>query len=50
MSFLGDEMVRSPAFAVDLRGWDAATFVRKVESEAIKIVGKYVSKTEMIRS
>jgi hypothetical protein len=50
MSFLGDEKVQSPAFAVDLRGRDAATFVQKVESGAIKIVGKYVSKTEMIRS
>jgi hypothetical protein len=43
-------MVQSPAFAIDLRGRDAVAFVRKVESEAIKIVGKYVMKTEMLRS
>jgi hypothetical protein len=43
-------MVRSPVFAVDLRGRDAATFVREVEAEAVKIVGKYVPKTETLRS
>jgi hypothetical protein len=43
-------MVRSLAFVVDLRGRDAAAFVREVESEAIKIVRKYVSNTEMLRS
>jgi hypothetical protein len=50
MPSLGDQMVRSPAFAIDLRGQDTAAFVRGVESEAIKIVGKYVPKTEMLRS
>jgi hypothetical protein len=50
MPMLGDKMVRSLAFVVDLCGRDAATFVREVESEAIKIVGKYVPKTEMIKS
>jgi hypothetical protein len=50
MPTLGDKLVRSPAFAVDLRGRDAAAFVREVESEAIKIVRKYARKTEMLRS
>jgi hypothetical protein len=50
MPTLGNKMVRSPAFTVDLRGWDAVAFVREVESEAIKIVGKYMPKTEMIKS
>jgi hypothetical protein len=50
MPTLGDQMVRSLAFVVDLRGRDAAAFVREVESEAIKIVRKYVSNTEMLRS
>jgi hypothetical protein len=50
MSSLGDQMVWSPAFAIDLWGRDAAAFVWEVESEAIKIVGKYVPKTEMLRS
>jgi hypothetical protein len=50
MPTLGDKMVRSLAFVVDLRGRDAIAFVREVESEAIKIVGNYVPKTEMIKS
>jgi hypothetical protein len=50
MPSLGDQMVRSLAFAIDLRGRDVVAFVREVESEAIKIVGKYVPKTEMLRS
>jgi hypothetical protein len=43
-------MVRSPAFAVDLRGRDTAAFVSEAEVEAVKIVGKYASKTETLRS
>jgi hypothetical protein len=43
-------MVRSLAFAVDLCGRDAAAFVREVEAEAMKIVGKYVPKMEVLRS
>jgi hypothetical protein len=35
---------------VDLLGRNAATFVREVEAEAAKIVGKYVPKTETLRS
>jgi hypothetical protein len=50
MPFLGDQMVQSPAFTIDLRGRDAAAFIREVESETVKIVGKYVPKTEMIKS
>jgi hypothetical protein len=49
-ALFGDRMVQSPAFAIYLRGQDAATFVREVELEAIKIVCNYVSKTELIRS
>jgi hypothetical protein len=50
MPTLGDQIVRSPAFTTNLWGRDAAAFVREVEPEAIKIVGKYVLKTEMLRS
>jgi hypothetical protein len=50
MPTLGDWLVRSPAFAVDLRGRNSSTFVREVEAEAVKIVGKYVPKTETLRS
>jgi hypothetical protein len=50
MPTLGNKLVRSLAFVVDLRGHDAATFVPEVESEAVKIVGKYAPKTEMLRS
>jgi hypothetical protein len=48
MLTLGDRLVRSPAFIVDLRGWDAGAFVWEVESEAVKVVGKYAPKTEML--
>jgi hypothetical protein len=50
MPTLGDKLVRSPTFDVDLHGRDAVAFVRELESEAVKIVGKYVPKTEMIKS
>jgi hypothetical protein len=50
MTSLGDQMVRSPAFAIDLQGWDVVAFVWEVELEEIKIVGKYVPKTEILRS
>jgi hypothetical protein len=42
--------VRSPAFALDLRGRDPAAFVREVEDGATRIVGRYVSRTEGLRS
>jgi hypothetical protein len=50
MPTLGGQMVRSPVFVVDLRGRDSTAFVREVEAEAAKIVGKYVPKTETLRS
>jgi hypothetical protein len=50
MLSFGDQMVWSPAFAIDLQGRDLAAFIREVESEAIKIVGKYVLKMVMLRS
>jgi hypothetical protein len=50
MPTLGDQLVRSPSFAVDLWGRNPAAFVRKVEAEAARIVGRYVPKTETLRS
>jgi hypothetical protein len=50
MPTLGYQLVRSPVFAVDLHGRDTAAFVHEVEAEAVKIVGKYVPKTETLRS
>jgi hypothetical protein len=42
--------VRSPAFAVDLRGRNPDAFVHEVEAEAARIVGQYMMKTETLRS
>jgi hypothetical protein len=42
----GGMLVRSPAFALDLHGRDPATFVREAEDGAVRIVGRYVPKTE----
>jgi hypothetical protein len=50
MLTLGDQLVRSPSFDVDLRGQNPAAFVREVKAEAARIVGRYVSKTETLRS
>jgi hypothetical protein len=50
MPFLNNRMVLSPAFAIKLRGRDAAAFVREVEAEAVKIIGKYSAKMELTRS
>jgi hypothetical protein len=50
MPTLGDQLVRSPAFMVDLCGRNATAFVLEVEAKAAKIVGKYVPKTETLRS
>jgi hypothetical protein len=50
MPTLGDQLVRSPTFALDLRGQNPAAFVREVEAEAVRIVGRYVSRTETLRS
>jgi hypothetical protein len=38
--------VRSPRFALDLRGWDPVAVVREAEDGAVRIVGRYVPKTE----
>jgi hypothetical protein len=47
---LGEQLVRSPTFALDLRGWNPAAFVREVEDGAVRIVGRYVPRTEALRS
>jgi hypothetical protein len=46
----GRMLVWSPAFALDLHGRDPAAFVREVEDGAVRIVGRYVPKTEAQRS
>jgi hypothetical protein len=46
----GGQRVRSPAFALDLCGRDPAAFVREAEDGAARIVGRYVPKTEGLRS
>jgi hypothetical protein len=46
----GGQRVRSPAFALDLHGRDPAAFVREAEDGAARIVGRYVPKTEGLRS
>jgi hypothetical protein len=50
MPSLGDQQVGSPAFALDLRGRDPAAFVREVEDGAVRIVGHYVPRTDVLRS
>jgi hypothetical protein len=46
----GGMLVRSPAFAQDLHGRDLVAFVREAEDGAVRIVGRYVPKTEAQRS
>jgi hypothetical protein len=46
----GGQLVRSPAFALDLRGRDPTTFVRVAEDGAARIVRRYMPKTEGLRS
>jgi hypothetical protein len=46
----GGMLVRSPAFALDLHSRDHAAFVREAEDGAVRIVGRYVLKTEGQRS
>jgi hypothetical protein len=46
----GGQRVRSPAFALDLRGRDPTAFVREVEDGVARIVGRYVPKTKGLRS
>jgi hypothetical protein len=50
MPTLGDQLVRSTAFALDLRGRNLATFVHEMEAEAARIVGQYILKTETLHS
>jgi hypothetical protein len=50
MPSLGDQLVRSPAFALDLRGRDPAAFMREAKDGAVRIVGHYVPRTEALRS
>jgi hypothetical protein len=46
MPSLGGRKVRSPHFALDLRGRDLAAVVREAEDGAVRIVGRYVPKME----
>jgi hypothetical protein len=50
MPSLGEQQVRSLAFALDLRGRDPAAFVREVEDGAVRIMGRYVPRTEPLWS
>jgi hypothetical protein len=50
MPTLGQQLVRSLAFSLDLGGRDPATFVREVEDRAVRIVGRYAPRTEGLRS
>jgi hypothetical protein len=46
----GGKMVRSPAFALSLQNRDPAAFVREAEGGAVRLVGRYVPRTEGQRS
>jgi hypothetical protein len=46
----GGQLVRSPAFALDLRGRDLAAFVREAEDGVARIVGRYMPRTEGLQS
>jgi hypothetical protein len=50
MPSLGEQLVRSPAFALDLRGRDPTAVVREAEDGAVRIVGHYVPRTEALQS
>jgi hypothetical protein len=50
MPSLGEQLVRSPAFALDLRGRDPVAVVREAEDGVVQIVGRYVARTEALRS
>jgi hypothetical protein len=50
MPSLGEQQVQSPAFTLDLCGRDPVAFVREVEDGAVRIVGRYVPRTEALRS
>jgi hypothetical protein len=42
--------VRSPAFALNLQSRDPVAFVREAEDGAVRLVGRYVPRTEGQRS
>jgi hypothetical protein len=50
MPFHGGRAVRSPAFALNLQNRDPAAFVREAEDGAVRLVGRYVLRTEGQRS
>jgi hypothetical protein len=50
MPSLGGRKVQSPLFSLDVRGRDPAAVVREAEDGAVRIVGRYVLKTEAQRS
>jgi hypothetical protein len=50
MPSLGGQRVRSPAFALDVRGRDPAAVVREAEDGVVRIVGRYVPRTEALWS
>jgi hypothetical protein len=49
MPTLGQQLVRSLAFSLDLRDRDPAVFVREVEDRVVRIVGRYAPRTEGLR-
>ena len=50
MPTLGQQLVRSLAFSLNLRGRDPTAFVREVEDGAVRIVGRYAPRMESLRS
>jgi hypothetical protein len=42
----GGKLVQSHVFTLDLHSRDPATFVREAEDGAVRIVGRYVPRTE----
>jgi hypothetical protein len=50
MPTLGEQLVQSPTFALDLRGQNLAAFMREVEDGAVRIVGRYAPRMEALRS
>jgi hypothetical protein len=50
MPTLGGQLVRSPTFALDLGGRNPAAFVCEIEDGSVRIVGRYVPRTEALQS
>jgi hypothetical protein len=50
MPTLSQQLVRSPTFALDLRGRDPTAFVHEVEDGAVRIVGRYAPRTVSLPS